>query len=76
VDDNPARRKHNTSSTADVSELRVLKEWFTRSVWQGCQTKNKPEEDSIMLDDYCHDLINELSQWWIEAILGGQVAEI
>jgi hypothetical protein len=33
------------------------------------------DEDTALLDDSCHDLIRELSQW-TETILGGRVSEI
>ena len=54
---------------------RVLKEWFTRSAWQNGVDKKAQAQESKKLDEDCHALITELSNW-TETLSGGRVAEI
>jgi hypothetical protein len=53
----------------------VLQEWYTRQVWIDVRNKNFQDEESLQLDDACHDLVKSLSSW-TEIALGGRVAEI
>jgi hypothetical protein len=65
----------------------VLKEWYTRQAWQElrgsgystCSSRSSLDDDeasaAMMLDEWCHDLTNSLSQW-TTTILGSKVGEI
>ena len=53
----------------------VLKEWYTRQVWIDVRNTIHQNEESLQLDDACHDLVKSLSSW-TETALGGRVTEI
>jgi hypothetical protein len=52
---------------------RVLKEYFTRSVWDECKSQSQVETSP--LDQDCHELLNHMSNW-TETILGGRMSDI
>jgi hypothetical protein len=53
---------------------RLVKEWYTRTVWES-QRSPQPSEETLSLDERCHDLIREVSDWTV-TLLGGRVAEL
>lgn len=69
-----------TKAWTELSEVfskalssRVLKEYYTRSVWHESKSTSKPEASP--LDQDCHDLLMHMSNW-TETILGGRMSVI